>query len=66
MGVDYYNLCRIAGEMGADILEGKSKPQDMAIRHQTEFKVKINKKVAETLGINVPESIAKSAEFVNF
>ena len=66
VGVDYYNLGRIAGEMGADILEGKSKPQDMAIRHQTEFKVKINKKVAETLGINVPESIAKSAEFVNF
>ncbi len=66
IGVDYYNLGRIAGEMGADILQGKSKPQDMAIRHQTEFKVKVNKKVAETLGISIPETIAKSAEFVNF
>ncbi len=28
-------------EMGADILEGKAKPQDMAIRYQSSFKAKI-------------------------
>lgn len=66
IGVDYYNLGRIAGEMGADILEGKSKPQDMPIRYQTEFKVKINQAVAETLGITVPEDLAKNAELVRF
>ena len=66
VGVDYYNLGRIAGDMGADILEGKSKPQDMAIRYQTEFKSKINAATAEKLGIKIPDSLAKNAELVRY
>ncbi len=65
VGVDYYNLGRIAGEMGADILEGKSKPQDMPIRHQSEFKAKVNATAAKELGITIPESL-KGAEIVNY
>lgn len=65
VGVDYYNLGRIAGEMGADILEGKSKPQDMAIRYQSEFKAKINETAAKALGIAIPESL-KDAEVVRY
>ena len=66
VGVDYYNLGQIAGHMGADILEGKAKPQDMAIRYQTEFKSKVNATVTEQLGIKVPESLAKNAELVRY
>lgn len=66
VGVDYYNLGQIAGHMGANILEGKAKPQDMAIRYQTEFKSKVNAAVAEQLGIKVPESLAKNAELVRY
>lgn len=66
VGVDYYNLGRIAGEMGADILEGKSKPQDMPIRYQTEFKAKVNGTVAKELGIAIPEALQKTAEIVNY
>lgn len=66
VGVNYYNLGRIAGEMGADILEGKSQPQTMPIRYQTEFKSKINVNVAEQLGITIPASVSKNAELVRY
>lgn len=66
VGVDYYNLGRIAGEMGADILEGKAKPQDMAIRYQSSFKAKINATAAKDLGITIPETLAKDAQIVNY
>lgn len=66
VGVDYYNLGRIAGDMGADILQGKAQPQNMAIRFQTEFKAKINASVAEKLGVKIPDSLAKNAELVRY
>ena len=66
VGVDYYALGKIAGEMGADILEGKSKPADMPIRHQTNFKVKINEKVMEELGIRIDPELLQTAERVRY
>ncbi len=64
VAVDYYNLGKIAGNMGADILEGKAKPQDMPIRYQTEFKVVLNEPVVKELGLTVPEDIAKNVTWV--
>ena len=64
VAVDYYNLGKIAGNMGADILEGKAKPQDMPIRYQTEFKVVLNEPVVKELGLPVPEDIAKNVTWV--
>lgn len=66
VGVDYYELGKIAGEMGADILEGKSKPAEMPIRHQANFKVKINEKVMEALGIRIDPELLKTAEHVRY
>ena len=66
VGVDYYNLGRIAGEMGADILEGKAKPADMPIQYQKEFKVKVNEPVLKTLGLQLPESLKGKAELGDF
>ena len=64
LGVDYYKLGIVSGEMAADILQGKSKPQDMAIRGQKDFKALINMKVANKIGIKIPEDVLKGAEIV--
>ena len=64
VAVDYYNLGKIAGNMGADILEGKAKPHDMPIRYQTEFKVVLNEPVVKELGLTVPEDVAKNVTWV--
>lgn len=64
LGVDYYELGRIAGGMAADILSGKSRPQDMAIEHQKTFRVKINGRIQRETGIVLPESVKARAEFV--
>ena len=64
LGVDYYKLGFQAGEMAADILGGKSKPADMAIQAQKEFKAMVNVKEAEKIGLKVPEDVMKGAELV--
>ena len=64
LGVDYYKLGFQAGEMAADILGGKSKPADMAIQAQKEFKAMVNLKEAEKIGLKVPEDVLKGAEVV--
>ena len=64
LGVDYYKLGFQAGEMAADILSGKSKPADMAIQAQKEFKAMVNLKEAGKIGLKVPEDVLKGAELV--
>ena len=64
LGVDYYKLGFQAGEMAADILGGKSKPADMGIQAQKEFKAMVNVKEAEKIGLKVPEDVLKGAELV--
>lgn len=61
-GVDYYQLGRITGDMGADILQGKGKPATMPIRYQEQFKAIINTRVMANLGLTIPEDLKKSAE----
>jgi putative ABC transport system substrate-binding protein len=62
VGVDFYELGVISGEMAGDILSGKSKPQDMPIASQKEFKNVINKKAAQTLGITIPADLTQYAQ----
>jgi putative ABC transport system substrate-binding protein len=64
LGVDYYKLGFQAGEMAADILSGKSKPADMAIQAQKEFKALVNLKEAEKIGLKIPEDVLKGAEVI--
>lgn len=64
IAVDYYTLGKMTGAMGADILEGKKKPADMPIQSQKAEKVLVNLKTAETMGIQIPEDILKTAETV--
>lgn len=64
IAVDYYTLGKMTGAMGADILDGKKKPSDMPIQSQKAEKVLVNLKTAETMGIQIPEDILKTAETV--
>lgn len=64
IAVDYYTLGKMTGAMGADILDGKKKPADMPIQSQKAEKVLVNLKTAETMGIQIPEDILKTAETV--
>ncbi|MGB4609016.1 MAG: ABC transporter substrate-binding protein [Saccharofermentanales bacterium] len=54
LGVDYYELGRQAGEMAADILDGKSVPAEMAIQYQKEYSFAVNPDLAEELGVTIP------------
>lgn len=64
LSVDYYKLGLQTGELAADILDGKVKPESAPIQHQKEFTIVINKQDAEILGIKIPEEIAKNAQMV--
>lgn len=64
VGVDYYQLGRIAGDMGADILQGKGKPATMPIRHQEKFQAIINERVAAECGITIPDDLRNNAEII--
>ena len=64
IGIDYYELGKIAGDMGADILDGKSKPENMAIRYQQQFKAMVNAKTAKEIGIQIPDSVKSKAEII--
>lgn len=64
LSVDYYRLGKQTGELAADILDGKVKPETSPIQHQKDYTIVINKQNAEILGIQIPEEIAKKANMV--
>ena len=63
-GIDYYKLGVQTGHMAADILDGKAKPESMAIEMAKDLKVTINKKEAAALGITIPDDVSKDADIV--
>ena len=48
--------------MAADILAGKAKPADMAIKAQDKFETIINKAEVEKLGLKLPADLEKLAK----
>lgn len=64
ISVDFYKTGIQAGDMAADILEGKGKPQDMPVQDPADLTVIINKTNASILGIEIPEEY-KNAVFVD-
>ena len=57
ISVDYYELGRMTGAMGADILEGKKKPGEIPVGFQTAQKPFINLKVAQSIGLELPQAL---------
>lgn len=64
VGVDYFELGKIAGAMGAEIMSGKNKPENMAIRYQKSFKAIINEATMKSLGITLPAEVMQGATLV--
>ena len=56
VGVDYYNIGQLTGELVVKILEGAN-PGDLPIVYQTEGAINYNSKVAERIGYEIPSSI---------
>ncbi len=56
VGVDYYNIGQLTGELVVKILEGAN-PSDLPIVYQTEGAINYNSKVAERIGYEIPASI---------
>lgn len=55
ISVDFYKTGLQAGDMAADILDGKGKPETMPVQDPKDLTVIINKTNAEILGITIPE-----------
>ena len=57
LSIDYYELGRMTGAMGADILEGKKTPGEIPVGFQTAQKPFINLKVAQSIGLELPQAL---------
>ncbi len=55
LSVDFYKSGLQAGDMAADILDGKGKPETMPVQDPKDLTVIINKKSADALGIKIPD-----------
>lgn len=63
ISVDFYKNGLQVGDMAADILDGKSKPETMPVQDPKDLTVMINKKNADLLGLSIPD-VYKDAELV--
>lgn len=64
VGLDYVAVGRVAGDMAADVLEGKKAGDiDAVIAYKVvdQFVVAVNPGAAERMGVTIPESIMKRA-----
>ena len=60
LGADQYEIGRQTGRMVAKILRGEAKTSDLPIEYPKNVNVDLNDKVAESLGIKIPESLKKT------
>ncbi len=62
--ISFYDIGYRAGEMAADILEGKKTVKELPVEGAAQSKLYINKQEMETLGISVPASVLDRAELI--
>ena len=63
ISVDFYKNGLQVGDMAADILDGKSKPETMPVQDPKDLTVMINQKNAKLLGLSIPD-VYKDAELI--
>lgn len=63
-GIDYYNLGYKTGLQAVNILEGKSKVEEMPIEYleEKDLEMAVNEDAAKTLGITIPESVMSKVQ----
>ena len=64
LGIDYYKLGVLTGEMAAKILSGEKEPATFPVGGLTEFDLIVNKKQADKIGFTIPESILNRAKTI--
>ncbi len=62
--ISYYDIGYQAGQMAADILEGKKKVKDFPVETAKKSTLYINKAEAELLGIQLPKSVLDRAKVI--
>ena len=60
-GIDYINLGKQTGKMAAKILKGEAKAEEMQFEAIEENSLYVNEKVAQDLGITVPDTMKERA-----
>ncbi len=62
--ISYYDIGYQAGEMAADILEGKKTVKDLPVETADKSQLYINKQEMELLGIQIPQSVLDRAKLI--
>ena len=63
-GIDFYKLGYETGLMAADVLDGKSKPQDMSVKILEDRDIYVNRDALELLKLQIPESLKEKVKIV--
>ncbi len=61
LAVDYYRMGRQTGAMARRILDGKAKISEMPVEFQKELLLYLNPKIAEQMGVKLPDTLVKEA-----
>ncbi len=64
LSISFYDIGHRAGEMAADILEGKKSVKDLPVEGPSSTKLYINKEEMKELGISVPQDLLDKAEMM--
>lgn len=64
VGINYYNLGYLTGEMAVEVLADGKNPKDMPIQYVANPDILINEDTVKALGISIPEYVVKDAIMV--
>lgn len=63
-GIDFYKLGYETGLMAADVLDGKSKPEDMPVKLLEDRNIFVNKETLEKLNLSIPNELKEKVELL--
>ena len=64
-GIDFYKLGYETGLMAADVLDGKSKPEDMPVKILEDREIYVNKDTLEKMKLIIPESLKDKVKLLD-
>lgn len=64
-GIDFYKLGYETGLMAADVLDGKSKPQDMPVKILEDRDIYVNKDTLKKLNLTIPEELKSKVKLLD-
>ena len=64
-GIDFYKLGYETGLMAADVLDGKSKPEDMPVKILEDRDIYVNKDTLKKLNLEIPEELKDKVKLID-